>query len=140
MTNLIKRLKQLNAALPLLLIGIIVWGVLVEFTGVWFVEDKFRYSTGTWIGVGLAVFMAINMALVIDTAVTKGQSVKILRIKSIFRYLIVVIVFLFMVYFNVGNWISAFIAIIGLKISAYAQPVIIRIFKLDNNHDKEVKM
>lgn len=140
MTNLIKRLKQLNAALPLLLIGIIVWGVLVEFTGVWFVEDKLRYSTGTWIGVGLAVFMAINMALVIDTAVTKGQSVKILRIKSIFRYLIVVIVFLFMVYFNVGNWISAFIAIIGLKISAYAQPVIIRIFKLDNNHDKEVKM
>lgn len=127
MKKLIKRLKQLNPSLPLLLLGIIIWGLLVQITGVWFVEDKIRYSTGTWIGVALAVFMAINLALVIDSAVERASKVGTLRFKSIVRYLVVIIVFVVMVYFNLGNWISAFISMLGLKVSAYAQPLIIKI-------------
>lgn len=127
MKKLIKRLKQLNPSLPLLLLGIIIWGLLVQITGVWFVEDKIRYSTGTWIGVALAVFMAINLALVIDSAVERASKVGTLRFKSIIRYLVVIIVFVVMVYFNLGNWISAFISMLGLKVSAYAQPLIIKI-------------
>lgn len=127
MKKLIKRLKQLNPSLPLLLLGIVIWGLLVQITGVWFVEDKIRYSTGTWIGVALAVFMAINLALVIDSAVERASKVGTLRFKSIIRYLVVIIVFVIMVYFNLGNWISAFISMLGLKVSAYAQPLIIKI-------------
>lgn len=127
MKKLIKRLKQLNPSLPLLLLGIIIWGLLVQITGVWFVEDKIRYSTGTWIGVALAVFMAINLALVIDSAVERASKVGTLRFKSIIRYLVVIIVFVIMVYFNLGNWISAFISMLGLKVSAYAQPLIIKL-------------
>ena len=127
MKKLIKRLKQLNPSLPLLLLGIIIWGLLVQITGVWFVEDKIRYSTGTWIGVALAVFMAINLALVIDSAVERASKAGTLRFKSIIRYLVVIIVFVVMVYFNLGNWISAFISMLGLKVSAYAQPLIIKL-------------
>lgn len=75
----------------------------------------------------LAVFMAINLALVIESAVDRGSSVGVLRFKSILRYLVVIIVFFVMIYFNLGNWISAFIAVMGLKVSAYAQPFIIKI-------------
>jgi hypothetical protein len=32
-----------------------------------------------------------------------------------------------MIYFDLGNWISAFIAVMGLKVSAYVQPIIIKI-------------
>lgn len=127
MKKLIKRLKQLNPSLPLLLLGIVIWGLLVQIAGVWFVEDKIRYSTGTWIGVALAVFMAINLALVIDSAVERASKVGTLRFKSIIRYLVVIIVFVIMVYFNLGNWISAFISMLGLKVSAYAQPLIIKL-------------
>ena len=127
MKNLIKRLNQLNPSLPLLLLGIIMWGCLVQLTGVWFVEDKIRYSSGTWIGTALATFMAINLALVIESAVDNGSKVGTLRFKSIIRYLVVVIVFAIMVYFDLGNWISAFISVLGLKVSAYAQPLIIKI-------------
>ena len=126
--NLIKRIRQLNEALPLLLLGILVWGCLVQIVGVWFVEDKIRYSTGTLIGTALAVFMAINMAFVIESAVERNASIGILRFKSILRYLVVVVVFFVMIYFNLGNWISAFIAIMGLKVSAYVQPIIIKKF------------
>ncbi|MBQ9391054.1 MAG: hypothetical protein IJU02_02585 [Lachnospiraceae bacterium] len=120
-------MRQINSSLPLLLLGIVIWGCLVQLVGIWFVEDKLRYSTGTWIGVSLAVFMAINLALVIESAVDRGSSVGVLRFKSIIRYLVVIIVFFVMIYFNLGNWISAFIAVMGLKVSAYAQPFIIKI-------------
>ncbi|HAQ51910.1 MAG TPA: hypothetical protein DCR12_04000 [Lachnospiraceae bacterium] len=120
-------MRQINSSLPLLLLGIVIWGCLVQLVGIWFVEDKLRYSTGTWIGVSLAVFMAINLALVIESAVDRGSSVGVLRFKSILRYLVVIIVFFVMIYFNLGNWISAFIAVMGLKVSAYAQPFIIKI-------------
>lgn len=125
--NLVKRMRQINSSLPLLLLGIVVWGCLVQLVGIWFVNDKLRYSTGTWIGVGLAIFMAINLALVIESAVDRGSSVGVLRFKSILRYVIVIAVFFVMIYFNLGNWISAFIAVMGLKVSAYAQPFIIKI-------------
>ena len=125
--NLVKRMRQINSSLPLLLLGIVIWGCLVQLVGIWFVEDKLRYSTGTWLGVSLAVFMAINLALVIESAVDRGSSVGVLRFKSILRYLVVIAVFFVMIYFNLGNWISAFIAVMGLKVSAYAQPFIIKI-------------
>ncbi len=129
MTKFIKRLKQLNQSLPLLLVGIVIWGLLVQIIGVWFADDKLRYSTGTWIGTALAIFMAVHMAVVIESAVDRGSSVGILRFYSVIRYLIVVIVFLVMVYFNLGNWIPAIIAVFGLKVSAYAQPLMIRIIR-----------
>lgn len=120
-----KILKRLNDALPGLVIGIIGYGLLVQFIGIWFVSDKLRYSTGLWIGVGCAIFMAIHLAIVIDEAVRGGYgdgNTKRLSAKSVFRYLIVVAVFFFMMYFHLGNLVSAFLGVLGLKVSAYAQP------------------
>ena len=44
-------LKRLNDALPELVLGIIVYGIVVELAGVWFVTDKLRYTTGLVIGI-----------------------------------------------------------------------------------------
>ena len=46
-------LKRLNDALPELVLGIIVYGIVVELAGVWFVTDKLRYTTGLVIGIAL---------------------------------------------------------------------------------------
>ena len=118
-------LKRLNDALPGLILGILVYGVLVEVVGVWFVSDKIRYTTGLAIGIILACAMAVNMAVVLQDAVdiygeSRAQS-KIVG-KSILRYLIVVIVFFVMMKWNLGNPIIAFIGVLGLKVSAYFQP------------------
>lgn len=118
-------LKRLNDALPGLILGIVVYGVLVEVIGVWFVSDKIRYTTGLVIGIILACAMAVNMAMVLQDAVdiygeSRAQS-KIVA-KSILRYLIVVIVFFVMMKWNLGNPIIAFIGVLGLKVSAYCQP------------------
>ena len=116
-------LKRLNDALPELVLGIIVYGIVVELAGVWFVTDKLRYTTGLVIGIALAVGMAVNMAIVLRDAVEiyGGEHAKIIA-KSILRYVIVVIVFFVMMKFNLGNLFTAFIGVLGLKISAYLQP------------------
>ncbi len=118
-------LRRLNDALPGLVLGIIVYGVLVELIGVWFVADKLRYSTGLLIGIVLAVGMAINIAVVLQDAIDiYGESGARNRIvaKSLLRYIVVVVVFFVMMKFNLGNLYSAFIGVLGLKVSAYLQP------------------
>mgnify|MGYP004458306163 FL=1 len=119
-------LKRLNDALPELVLGIILYGVVIELAGVWFVTDKLRYSTGLLIGILLAAGMAINMAVVLQDAVDlyggEHAQGKIIA-KSILRYLIVVIVFFVMMKFEFGNLFSAFIGVLGLKVAAYMQPL-----------------
>lgn len=122
-------LKRLNEALPGLLLGIIIYGVLLQVVGVWLVEDQLHYSTGLWIGIGCAVFMAIHMAMSIEDAVSIGTedgAKKKTIASAMFRYFIVLLVFVLMVYFNLGMLLPAFFGVLGLKISAYLQPVFYR--------------
>lgn len=116
-------LKRLNEALPGLVIGILIYGGIVWLAGIWFVTDKIRYTSGLLIGIACAIGMGIHIAMVIEEAVrTPGEGSKRLSMKSVFRYLIVVIVFFIMMYFHLGNLIPAFLGVLGLKVSAYAQP------------------
>ncbi len=119
-------LRRLNDALPGLVLGIIVYGVVVELAGVWFVSDKLRYTTGLLIGIALACGMAVNMAIVIRDAVEvygEAGARKGVTAKSLLRYVVVVAVFFVMAKWKLGNPISAFIGVLGLKVSAYLQPL-----------------
>lgn len=133
-------LRRLNDALPGLILGIIVYGIIAELAGVWFVDDKIRYTTGLLIGIALACGMAVNMAVVLHDAVNiYGESQARAKIiaKSVFRYLVVVIVFFAMMKWKLGNPITAFIGVFGLKVSAYLQPVVYRvILKLQGRGDE----
>ena len=119
-------LKRINDALPGLVMGILIWGVLVKFKGVWFVEDKLRYSVGLWFGIAVAIGVAINLAVVIYDSVSIGEAENANRrivAKSVLRYAIVVILFFILGYFNLGNLFTAFLGVLGLKMSAYMQPL-----------------
>lgn len=118
-------LRRLNDALPGLVLGIIVYGIAAELAGVWFVTDRLWYTSGLFIGIALACGMAVNMAVVLQDAVdVYGESRAQAKIvlKSILRYLVVVVVFFAMMKWKLGNPISAFIGVLGLKVSAYLQP------------------
>lgn len=120
-------LRRINNALPGLVLGILVYGCVVELLGVWFVTDKLHYTTGLIIGIALACGMAINIAIVLEDSVQiYGESHAKARIiaKSVLRYVVVVIVFFLMMKWNLGNLITAFIGVLGLKVSAYLQPFI----------------
>ena len=123
-------LRRINPALPGLIAGILIYGLLVQFTGVWFVENKMDYSIGLWYGIAIAVGMAINLATVIYDAVTfdgEGNANKRVAAKSMLRYIIVAILFGILGYFEFGNLFTAFLGAMGLKFSAYAQPFLNKI-------------
>lgn len=124
--------RRLNQALPGLLIGILIYGMIVQLTGVWFVEDKLRYSSGLWIGIITAMALAYNIARVIAETIdypdAQKASSKIVA-KGILRYAVVVIVFVVTLYFDLGNLVTLFFGVMGLKISAYLQPTLQKIFR-----------
>jgi len=47
-------LRRINPILPGLVAGIVIYGLLIQLTGVWFVEDKIGYSIGLWYGIAIA--------------------------------------------------------------------------------------
>ncbi|MDD6156697.1 MAG: hypothetical protein PUB52_06755 [Lachnospiraceae bacterium] len=120
-------LKRINDALPGLVLGILLYGVVIQFTGMWFAEDKLGYTIGLWYGIIIAVGMAINLATVILDSVTldggKNANRRIIA-KSILRYVVVVVLFFILGYFRFGNLIAALVGVLGLKISAYLQPLL----------------
>lgn len=118
-------LKRINPVLPELILELILYGLIIQITGVWFVEDKLRYSTGLWIGIIAAVLMAINMAVVILDTVESMAEKRASRKSALFsaiRYILVVAAFAVTGIFHLGNLITMFLGVMGLKVAAYLQP------------------
>lgn len=117
-------LRRINQVLPELEIGILFYGIVVQLAGVWFVEDKVRYSTGLWIGIILAMGSAVHMAMVLRDSMDLAE--KGARTKTTFgymlRYAVIVVVCLLTGYLNLGNVVTLFIGVLGLKAGAYLQP------------------
>ncbi len=140
MKAIINWLKRLNPALPGLIGGILVYGALIEIIGVWFVHDKIRYTSGLVIGIGCAVGMAIHISMIIEESLRIGEGhEKWLAFKSVLRYLTVCLVFILMMVFKLGNMFTALIGVLGLKVSAYAQPLLIKFKTKQEKFKKEVK-
>ena len=136
---MINWMKRLNQALPGLVLGILIYGVIVELVGVWFVADKIRYTTGLIFGIACAVGMAIHIAMIIEESVRIGKGhEKYLSFKSVLRYLAVCTIMILMMVFKLGNMFTAIIGILGLKVSAYAQPLLYKFLGKNNSHISEV--
>lgn len=126
--SIYRKIHDMNAALPGLLLGIFLFGVLLEIVGIFFVNDKTNYSIGLWIGVATAFFMAFHMAFSLNQVVergVKGAQAQATR-HNIIRYFIVVIILGILMVTKIGNPLAAFAGIMGLKVSAYLQPVFLK--------------
>ena len=131
----ISRLREINSALPGLLFGIVIFGVLCQIVGVFLVDDRADFSIGLWIGVGTAIFMAFHMAVSLNMTVerdVKGAQAAATR-QNIIRYLVVVIVFAILMVTGIGNPLAAFAGVMGLKLSAYAQPILSKKIRAADN-------
>lgn len=132
MNQIVKRLKTLNSALPGLLAGILLIGALAELLIVWFVPDKLMFTTGLWIGIASACYMAIHMAIAIRSATdfrTEKQAKAVGILHAVLRYGIVAAVFFLMEFFKIGYLLAALLGIMSLKFSAYLQPTFNKILQ-----------
>ena len=111
-----------------LLTGIVLSGIVFEVIGLIFVKDWLSHSIGMLIGVAMAIAMATHMAFSLSSALDWDEEhAKHSMWKSnILRYVLVVICFLLIAYFRIGNMISCFFGIMTLKPAAYSQPYLHR--------------
>ncbi len=120
-----------DSVLGEMLIGILFFGILVQIVGLLFFQEKLSYTTGLWIGVVVAVATAIHMAYTMDKVVDAGEgkaSAK-LRMYAMLRYLVIVLAVMAVYYFKIGNPLTCFAGIMGLKIGAYLQPLTHKILR-----------
>lgn len=127
---MIKRLSSINTALPGLMAGILLFGGICQVVGIFLTTDKTNFSIGLWVGVLTALFMAYHMARVLDTAVELGENgaQKTVVAQNVIRYVVVVIILAILMMTNIGNPIAAFAGMMGLKVSAYMQPLLAKCF------------
>lgn len=116
---------KLTSTVLEMIIAMILFGVLCELIGIWFVQDKLSYSVGLWIGIILAIGMALHMAWALDKGMdlSRKQAMAKIRSNSMIRYVVVVIIYAIVAVTNVGNPLAAFLGIMSLKVSAYLQPL-----------------
>ena len=130
MNRVIKRLKSVNSVLPRLWLGILLYGLLAELIGVWFVPDKVKYTLGLWIGIGISIYMSFHMAISIRSATdftTEKQAKAITVFHAVLRYAVVAAVFFLTVYFHIGYILAILLGAMSLKVSAYLQPTLNKI-------------
>lgn len=135
MRKLAIKLKTLNSALPGLILGILIIGVLAELSLVWFMPSPLKYTIGLWIGIGTAIFMAIHMAVVIADAVdfTTEKQAKAKTIgHAILRYAVVAAIFGIMAATDIGYILAALLGVISLKLSAYLQSLLQKLLRKKN--------
>lgn len=120
-------------------IGILAWGIICQVVGIFLVEDKGAYSIGIWLGVLLAMISAVHMWWGLDKMLDYSQDVAMKRMlkHNILRYILIAGILAFIMVSGVANPLATFLTLIGLKISAYIQPlthkVCARFYKEDDN-------
>lgn len=117
-------LRRINPLLSDMILKLILYGLIIQFTGVWFVQNKLSYSIGLWIGIVVAAVMAINMSVIIlDTVESSRQKRASIKnaVYAAIRYISVIAVIVITNTFHLGNLITLFLGIMGLKAAAYMQ-------------------
>ncbi len=122
---MMKRLSDMNSALPGLLIGVVLFGAVSQLIGIFLVTDKVGYSLGLWIGVILAIYSAVDMAVSLNSAMDRDEkgAQALMTKRNIIRYLVVVLALGSLMITKCANPLAAFLGAMGLKVSAYLQPI-----------------
>lgn len=120
--------KKIDPTLFELCLGILIYGVIFEIALLIFARDP-AYGIGLWIGVFLAVAGAFHMWWSLDRGLDlpEKEAVKSMGTQNIIRYVILVIMMGILMCTEFANPIFAFCGYMGMKISAYLNPLIHRL-------------
>ena len=114
-----------------MLVGIILWGLIVQIVLLVGFKDYLYNAIGLWSGIAIAAGMAIHMKRSIEDILDlpgpyaaqdyRGGFAKRMSMAA----LVIIVVF----YFELGNPLSLLAGIFSLKISAYTQPYMHKLFQ-----------
>lgn len=129
--------KKINETLFGMMIGIVVFAVVAQLAGMFFVDSMMKYTIGLWIGTVLALVCAYHMWWSLDRNLTinadnVGGARAFALKQNMIRYFVILIVFVGICLTDFAYPLSAFLGIMSLKVGAYLQPVINRILHISS--------
>lgn len=121
-------IKRINPMLKFLVLGICLYAVIGAGIILLFTHRVLWHLSGFAIGILLALIMVINMNATIQESVYRGEqgSLKYTRIMYAVRVIIMVVTFVVMIIFKIGNPITALFGLFSLKFSAYLKLITIK--------------
>lgn len=114
-----------------MLVGIIIWGLLVQIVLLVGFKDYLYNAIGLWCGVAVSVVWAIHLKRSIDEIVYYAGTFaeREYRAGAGKRMALAVIVIGLVFYFELGNPLTVLLGVFSLKISAYSQPYMHKIIQ-----------
>lgn len=116
--------KELNEALPDILIADGIYLVIGEIVIFLFIPNPLIYAVGFLSGVIYAVFAVIHMSFGIRKVVYgRANQRKTMILGYLLRLLVMVILFAVLYCLGIGDLLAALVGMFAMKISAYVRPV-----------------
>lgn len=108
-----------------------LYGIVAQIICLIIPGDHLKMAAGLWIGVAAGIGMAVHMKNSLDEALDLGESgaQKYMQKSYAKRYLTVVVVFVAVSYLQIANVLTLLTGVMGLKISAYLQPIMHKLFE-----------
>ena len=112
----------------------IVYGLLIQVICFFVAGDLLKATVGLWIGIVAAVLMLRNMRDSLIEALDLGEAGARKYVQSAYmkRYIAVVVVFVVVSLLDIANVLTLLAGVMGLKVSAYSQPIKHKIFSKEN--------
>lgn len=131
MAEKMEKTKKIDRTLLELFAGILLFGVVCEAVGIFFVTRKAYYTIGICYGIALALFMAWHMWRSLDRGLELGEAgaPKYFAKANSIRYLVVAVFYIALALLDFGSPVAAFFGILSLKAAAYLQPLTHKCFK-----------
>jgi len=137
-----RKLKKQDYTLLELLVGIILVGIIAQIICVIVSQDYLYNAIGLWSGVAIACFMAIHLKRSLEESLDLGveEAVKSARTGYATRMTVAVIAMGVVIGFNLGNPITVLVGALTLKISAYLEPHMHKLFLRIEERKNETKI
>ncbi len=107
-----------------LIIGIVLYGIVVQIVLLVLHRDLLWYSAGLWIGALSACLMVWHMRRSIEEALDMGEEGALGHVRKtyVIRLIALIAVIVITMLLRIGSILTLFIGVMGLKVSAYLQP------------------
>lgn len=131
--------RKIDPTLLELCIGIVAYGVIFEIVLLFFSRNS-AYSIGLWIGVILALAGAFHMWWSLNRGLDLPEkaAVKSMSTQNIIRYVMIAVVLAVLMCTSFANPIFAFCGYMGMKVSAYLNPLIHRLRAGRETQEEEI--